>query len=103
MEHVHVDKPGYINKTPLNHANECARHKLLDVIGDLALIGQQIKGHVIKHLPWSHTNAAFTKIIRKELRHQETSIPTYDPNEEPVFDIVQIRKMLPHRYPNAVG
>ncbi len=99
MEHVHVDKLGYINKTPLNHANECARHKLLDVIGDLALIGQQIKGHVIATCPGHTTNAAFTKIIRKELRHQETSIPTYDPNEEPVFDIVQIRKMLPHRYP----
>ena len=98
-EHIKVENLGYINKEPLRFSNECARHKLLDVIGDLALIGQQIKGHVIATCPGHTINSGFTKMVRKSLRHQETSVPFYDPNEAPVFDIVQIRKMLPHRYP----
>ena len=99
VEHIKGDKLGYLNKTPLRYENECARHKLLDVIGDLALIGQRIKGHVIAKCPGHTTNAGFTKKIRKEIRHQETSIPFYDPNQEPALDIVKIKKLLPHRYP----
>ncbi len=98
-EHVKVDDLGYLNKTPLNFDNECARHKLLDIIGDLALIGMPIKGHVIATCPGHTVNSQFTKKIRKELRRMETMVPVYDPNQEPMFDIVQIRKMLPHRYP----
>lgn len=98
-EHIKVDDLGYINKTPLNYTNECARHKLLDVIGDLALIGMQIKGHVIATCPGHTVNAQFTKKFRKELRRMETMVPSYDPNDAPMFDINQIRKMLPHRYP----
>lgn len=99
MPKMQIDNLGYIQKTPLHHQNECARHKLLDVIGDLALIGQHIKGHVIATYPGHTTNAAFTKKIRKELRHLDTSVPIYDPNVEPVFDNSAIKKMLPHRYP----
>lgn len=98
-EHIKVDELGYLNKTPLNYDNECARHKLLDVIGDLALIGLPIKGHVIATCPGHTVNSQFTKKIRKELRRQETMVPVYDPNDEPQYDINQIRKMLPHRYP----
>lgn len=98
-EHIKVEELGYLNKTPLNHDNECARHKLLDVIGDLALIGLPIKGHVIATCPGHTINSQFTKKIRKELRRQETMVPIYDPNDEPQYDINQIRKMLPHRYP----
>lgn len=98
-ERVKVENLGYLNKTPLRFENECARHKLIDVIGDLALIGQQIKGHVIATCPGHTVNSKFTKKIRKELRRQETSVPIYDPNEAPIFDIKDIRRMLPHRYP----
>ena len=98
-EHTTVNELGYLNKTPLNYNNECARHKLLDVIGDLALIGLPIKGHVIATCPGHTVNSQFTKKIRKELRRQETMVPVYDPNDEPQYDINQIRKMLPHRYP----
>lgn len=96
---IKVEELGYLNKTPLHHDNECARHKLLDVIGDLALIGFPIKGHVIATCPGHTVNSQFTKKIRKELRRIETMVPSYDPNEVPQYDINQIRKMLPHRYP----
>ena len=99
MPKMKMEALGYIQKTPLRFENECARHKLLDVIGDLALIGQRIKGHVVATYPGHTVNAAFTKMVRKGIRRQETSVPVYDPNMEPLFDNVAVKKMLPHRYP----
>ena len=90
---------GYLNAKPLQFNNEPARHKLLDVIGDLALIGKPIKGKVIATKPGHLTNSTLAKMIRKEIRRTEVPAPIYDPNAEPVFDINKIKTLLPHRYP----
>lgn len=95
--HKKVDELGYL--TPLQFENEPARHKLLDVMGDLALIGKPIKGKVIATRPGHKINTALAKVIRKEIKRQEVPIPVYDPNKEPVLNINQIKKMLPHRWP----
>ncbi|MTK52874.1 bifunctional UDP-3-O-[3-hydroxymyristoyl] N-acetylglucosamine deacetylase/3-hydroxyacyl-ACP dehydratase [Paludibacter sp.] len=92
-----VDELGYL--TPLQFENEPARHKLLDVMGDLALIGKPIKGKVIATRPGHKINTALAKVIRKEIKRQEVPTPVYDPNKEPVLNINQIKKMLPHRWP----
>jgi len=99
VPHKDVKEFGYINNRPLVHDNEPARHKLLDVIGDLALIGRPIKGKVIATHPGHSINTAFAKKIRKELKRQEIQPPVYNPNIAPVLDNNRIREMLPHRYP----
>lgn len=93
-----VTKLGYIN-APLQHDNEPARHKLLDVIGDLALIGRPLKARVIAVHPGHGVNAAFTKRLRKEIRKQEVFMPHIDTEATPVLDINEIKGLLPHRYP----
>ena len=97
--HVSVSEFGFINSTPLVHDNEPARHKLLDVLGDLALIGRRIKGRVIATRPGHSLNTTLSKKIRKELKRQELQAPIYNPNIEPLMDINEIRSKLPHRYP----
>ncbi len=99
VPHKDVKEFGYINTRPLTHDNEPARHKLLDVIGDLALIGRPLKGKVIATHPGHSINTAFAKKIRKELKRQEIQPPVYNPNIAPVLDNNRIREMLPHRYP----
>lgn len=94
-----LDNLGYINPTPLRWDNEPARHKLIDVIGDLALIGRPIKGRVVAIRPGHTINNKFTCMLRKELRHKEVQAPLYNPGKEPVIDINGIRALLPHRYP----
>lgn len=91
-------KLGYISGD-LRFSNEPARHKLLDLIGDLSLIGMPIIGKVIALKPGHTTNTAFAKQIRKIIKHQEVFAPLYDPNKEPVMDINQIKRLLPHRWP----
>ncbi len=91
-------KLGYIN-TDLYFDNEPARHKLLDLIGDLALIGKPIKGRVIAECPGHQVNTSFGKHMRKEMRRQEVSAPVYDIDAAPLFDINKIKSLLPHRYP----
>jgi UDP-3-O-[3-hydroxymyristoyl] N-acetylglucosamine deacetylase/3-hydroxyacyl-[acyl-carrier-protein] dehydratase len=95
--HKKVDELGYLS--PLQFDNEPARHKLLDVMGDLALIGKPIKGKVIATRPGHKINTALAKNIRKEIKRQEAPIPIYDPNQEPVLNINQIKQLLPHRWP----
>lgn len=95
--HKKVDELGYLSE--LQFDNEPARHKLLDVLGDLALIGKPIKGRVIATRPGHKINTTVSKLIRKEIKRQEVPLPDYDPNEEPFLDINQIKKMLPHRWP----
>ena len=85
--------------SPLKFDNEPARHKLLDVMGDLMLIGKQIQGKVIASCPGHHTNTEFAKTLRKQIKHQEVQAPVYDDSVPPIYDINQIRKLLPHRYP----
>lgn len=95
----HVDNFGYINEKPLTTENEPARHKLLDLLGDLALIGRPLKGRIIATRPGHGINTTFAKKIRKEIKHQEVQAPVYNPNKEPLMDNLRIRELLPHRYP----
>ena len=97
--HIELPKLGYINPTPLKWDNEPARHKLMDVIGDLALIGKPIKGRVVAIRPGHAINSKLTKMIRKEVKHTEIQSPVYNPNVAPVIDINGIKALIPHRYP----
>ena len=90
---------GYLQHKPLVWANEPARHKLLDIIGDMALIGKPIKGRIIATRPGHTINNKFARMMRKEIRKHEVQAPYYDPNKEPVMDVNRIRQILPHRYP----
>lgn len=99
VSHMQVSQLGYINPTPLKWDNEPARHKLMDVIGDLALIGRPLKGRVVAVRPGHTVNNKFTRMIRKEVRHTEIQSPVYNPNLEPIIDVNGIKRLLPHRYP----
>lgn len=99
VPHKHVSEFGYINNRPLTVENEPARHKLLDVMGDIALIGRPLKGKVIATRPGHTINTTFAKKIRKEIKRQEIQAPLYNPSVEPIMDVNRIRELLPHRYP----
>ena len=99
VPHMDASKLGYINHKPLVWPNECARHKLLDVIGDLALIGKPIKGRIIATRPGHTINNKFARQMRKEIRLHEIQAPIYDVNRAPLMDVNRIRELLPHRYP----
>lgn len=91
---------GVLNNVKMHFPNEPARHKLLDLVGDLALLGRPIKGHIVAHKPGHAANIAFVRKLRKLMLQQESAtLPTYDLTVEPVLDIKSIAKMLPHRYP----
>ena len=92
-------KIGYIQHRPLQWDNECTRHKLLDIIGDMALIGKPIKGRIIATRPGHTINNKFARLMRKEIRKHEIQAPIYDPNQEALMDNIRIRQLLPHRYP----
>ncbi|UAY52405.1 bifunctional UDP-3-O-[3-hydroxymyristoyl] N-acetylglucosamine deacetylase/3-hydroxyacyl-ACP dehydratase [Ferruginibacter albus] len=98
---VEVKSEGYLNNVELRFPNEPARHKLLDVIGDLALIGYPIKGHIIANRPGHSTNVEFAKKIKQYIKKNKHTkdIPIYDPNQPPVYTQQQIEKTLPHRFP----
>lgn len=98
---VRVEKEGILNNITLRYPNEPARHKLLDVVGDLALVGMPIKANILATKPGHKTNVAFARTIKaliKKARHTPQA-PAYDPNMEPVFDLKTIESMMPHRYP----
>ncbi len=99
VEHKQVDELGFINNRPLEFENEPARHKLLDVLGDTALIGRPLKGRIIACRPGHKINTTFAKQIRKEIQRQELQAPSYNPSQAPLMDINDIREHLPHRYP----
>ncbi len=99
VPHKEVSDFGYINNRPLEFENEPARHKLLDVLGDVALIGRPLKGRIIACRPGHKINTTFAKQIRKEIQRQELQAPSYNPSAEPMMDINAIREHLPHRYP----
>ena len=99
VPHMDATKLGYINHVPLVWDNEPARHKLLDIIGDLALIGKPIKGRIIATRPGHTINNKFARQIRKEIKLHEIQAPSYNCNEAPIMDVNRIRELLPHRYP----
>ena len=99
VQRLDASKLGYIQHKPIVWENECTRHKLLDVIGDMALIGKPIKGRIVATRPGHTINNKFARQMRKEIRKHEVQVPIYDPNAAPVLDIKRIRELLPHRYP----
>ena len=99
VPHRDATKIGYIQPKPLQWENECTRHKLLDIIGDMALIGKPIKGRIVATRPGHTINNKFARLMRKEIKKHEVQAPIYDPNEEPIMDNNRIRELLPHRYP----
>jgi len=98
---VKVDAAGVLNTVKLHFPNEPARHKLLDVIGDLALIGKPIRGKIVATKPGHTANVEFAKLLKKDLTEKRrlVGIPKYDPDKEPVFDILEVSRRLPHRFP----
>ena len=102
VPHMDATKIGYIQHRPLQWDNECTRHKLLDIIGDMALIGKPIKGRIIATRPGHTINNKFARLIRKEIRKHEIQAPIYDPNDEALMDNIRIRQLLPHRYPRQL-
>lgn len=99
IPHRELTNLGFINETPLKWKNEPARHKLMDVIGDMALVGRPIMGRVVAVRPGHGINSKFTRMLRKEVKHTEIQAPLYDPNKAPLIDNLGVRALLPHRYP----
>ena len=100
-EKIEVKSEGYLNNLELRFPNEPARHKLLDIVGDLALIGYPIKGRIIANRPGHSSNVAFAKKIKQYIKKNKhvKDVPVYDPTIPPVLSLVQIEKTLPHRHP----
>ncbi|MGF7140889.1 bifunctional UDP-3-O-[3-hydroxymyristoyl] N-acetylglucosamine deacetylase/3-hydroxyacyl-ACP dehydratase [Roseimarinus sediminis] len=101
-EHIQLNgNKGILNNLQLHFTNEPARHKLLDVVGDLSLLGHPIKGKIIATRPGHSANTQFARLLQKEMNKQfsKTAPPIYNPDQEPLLDIVKIKELLPHRYP----
>lgn len=98
-ENIQASEPGILNKEPLKFNNEPARHKLLDLIGDLALVGRPLKAHILAARPGHAANVALAKAIKKTIEQTNENLPQYDADAEPVFNVNEIAKFLPHRYP----
>lgn len=96
---VEVKKEGILNNVDLRYKNEPARHKLLDVVGDLALVGKPIKAQILAARPGHAANVAFAKKLKKAILKGKNNAPKYDPSMPAVYDINEISNMLPHRYP----
>lgn len=98
---IEVKHEGILNNIKLHYPNEPARHKLLDVVGDLALVGYPIKAHIIASRPGHASNVEFAKKIKQYIKKNKhlSDIPVYDPNQTAVYDITQIEKTLPHKFP----
>jgi len=99
--HIKVNSEGILNNVDLHFPNEPARHKLLDIMGDFALIGQPIIGKVVATRPGHFANTEFAKKVRQEIKRSaaKKKIPVYDPTIPPVMDINEIKRRIPHRYP----
>ena len=99
VPHRNAEELGYLNHRKLAFPNEPARHKLLDIIGDMSLIGKPIKGRLIALKPGHKINNQLARVIRKDIKLNEVQPPVYDLKAEPVMDNNRIRELLPHRYP----
>jgi UDP-3-O-[3-hydroxymyristoyl] N-acetylglucosamine deacetylase/3-hydroxyacyl-[acyl-carrier-protein] dehydratase len=98
---INAHTAGILNNTELRYPNEPARHKLLDIMGDIALVGHPIKGKIVATRPGHYANIRLAKIIRQEMKKalSKHDIPVYDASQPPVFTIEEIKKRLPHRFP----
>ncbi len=98
---INTHNAGILNNTQLRYPNEPARHKLLDIMGDLALVGQPIKGKVVATRPGHFANTRMARLIRQEIKKSASkkNIPVYDPAQPPVYTVEDIKKRLPHRFP----
>lgn len=96
---LEVEGIGFLNNVKLHYENEPARHKLLDIVGDLALLGMPIKGHILAARPGHSTNVRFGKLLKEEMRKQKKAGPRFDPEAPALYDINEISRLLPHRYP----
>lgn len=98
---IKVVEEGILNNVKLHHHNEPARHKLLDVVGDLGLVGTPINANIIATKPGHKHNVEFAKILKQHIKQERMKdpAPEYDPNKPPVYDAIGIEKILPHRYP----
>lgn len=98
---IKVVEEGILNNVELRHHNEPARHKLLDIVGDLGLIGTPINANIIATKPGHKHNVEFAKILKQHIKQERMKdpAPSYDPNLPPVYDAPGIEKILPHRYP----
>jgi UDP-3-O-[3-hydroxymyristoyl] N-acetylglucosamine deacetylase/3-hydroxyacyl-[acyl-carrier-protein] dehydratase len=98
---INTHTAGILNNTELRYPNEPARHKLLDIMGDMALVGHPIKGKIVATRPGHYANTRLAKIIRQEMKKalSKRDIPVYDPSQPAIFNIDEIKKRLPHRFP----
>ncbi len=98
---ISAHKEGILNNTALRYPNEPARHKLLDLLGDVALVGVHIKGKIVATRPGHYSNTRLAKIVRQEIKKagSKQDIPVYDCTKEPAYGVDKVQKMLPHRYP----
>lgn len=96
---VKVEGQGVLNTTKLKFENEPARHKLLDIVGDLALVGKFIRGHILAARPGHFGNTEFAKMLKNYHRDQKKAAKQWDLTQTPLYDINDIERMLPHRYP----
>lgn len=96
---VTFDGIGVLNSTKLQYENEPARHKLLDIVGDLALIGRPIKAHILAARPGHSGNVRFAKVLKEQIKKQQQKGKSFDLTQEALYDINAIEKMLPHRFP----
>ena len=98
---IKVVEEGILNNVDLHHHNEPARHKLLDVVGDLALIGTPISANIIATKPGHKHNVEFAKVLKQHIKQgkMKDPAPQYDPNKPPIYNTVGIEKILPHRFP----
>lgn len=99
VPHKDASEMGYLNNKSIIFPNEPARHKLLDIIGDMALIGKPLRGRVIATKPGHKINNQLARLVRKQIKLNEVQPPIYDVNKDPVLDINKIKELLPHRYP----
>ena len=96
---IQFDGIGVLNSSKLQYENEPARHKLLDIVGDLALIGRPLKAHILGARPGHSGNVRFAKVLKDQIKKQEGAGKTFDLTKEPLYNINDIEKLLPHRYP----
>ncbi len=96
---IQFDGIGVLNSSKLQYENEPARHKLLDIVGDLALIGRPLKAHILGARPGHSGNVRFAKVLKDQIKKQESAGKTFDLTKEPLYNINDIEKLLPHRYP----
>lgn len=96
---IKVEGMGVLNSTKLKFENEPARHKLLDILGDLALVGKPIKAHILAARPGHSGNVRFAKVLKEYMKAKSKSGKKFDLTKEPLYNITDIEGMLPHRFP----